>query len=64
MKTVYVRRWTDDVREDQEEIRRENDAYLGDMRGLDGAIAKVWAGGTMNSSDQWQAEDAECSALT
>ena len=41
MKTVYVRRWTDDVREDQEEIRRENDAYLGDMRGLDGAIAKL-----------------------
>ena len=41
MKTVYVRRWTDDVREDQEEIRRENDAYLKDMRGLDGVIATL-----------------------
>ena len=41
MKTVYVRRWTDDVREDQGQIRGENDAYLGDMRELDGAIARL-----------------------
>ena len=41
MKTVYIRRWTDDVLEDQEEIRGENDAYLEDMRGLDDAIAKL-----------------------
>ena len=41
MKTVYVRRWTDDVLEDQEEIRKENDAYLEDMRGLDDTIAKL-----------------------
>lgn len=41
MKTVYVRRWTDDVREDQGQVRRENDAYLGDMSELDGVIARL-----------------------
>lgn len=41
MKTVYVRRWTDDVREDQKEIRMENDAYLDDMSRLDSTIAKL-----------------------
>ena len=41
MKTVYVRRWTDDVREDQEVIRRENDAYLEGMGELDEAISKL-----------------------
>ena len=41
MKTVYVRRWTDDVREDQEAIRRENDAYLESMQELDEAISKL-----------------------
>ncbi|CAF9916979.1 hypothetical protein IMSHALPRED_003361 [Imshaugia aleurites] len=41
MKTVYIRRWTDDIREDQEEIRRENDAYLEDMRALGSTIAKL-----------------------
>ncbi|MCJ1376894.1 hypothetical protein MMC20_008139 [Loxospora ochrophaea] len=41
MKTVYVRRWTDDIREDQEVIKRENDAYLESMRDLDEAILKV-----------------------
>lgn len=41
MKTVYVRRWTDDIREDQEVIRRENNAYLEDMRELDEAISKL-----------------------
>ena len=41
MKTVYVRRWTDDVREDQEAIKRENDAYLEGMRELDEAISKL-----------------------
>lgn len=39
MKTVYVRRWTDDVREDQGQVRKENDAYLGDMTELAGVIA-------------------------
>jgi 2-haloalkanoic acid dehalogenase type II len=41
MKTVYVRRWTDDIREDQELIKKENDAYLEDMRELDEAISKL-----------------------
>jgi len=41
MKTVYVRRWTDDIREDQEVIRGENDAYLEDMRELDEVISKL-----------------------
>lgn len=41
MKTVYVRRWTDDIREDQEVIRKENDAYLEDMRELDVVISKL-----------------------
>ena len=41
MKTVYVRRWTDDIREDQAQVRKENDAYLGDMNDLDGVIAML-----------------------
>ena len=41
MKTVYVRRWTDDIREDQEVIRRENDAYLEGMWKLDEAISEL-----------------------
>ncbi|KAF7358422.1 Haloacid dehalogenase [Mycena venus] len=41
MKTVYVRRWTDDIREDQEVIRSENDAYLEDMRELNEVISKL-----------------------
>lgn len=41
MKTVYVRRWTDDVDEDQEEIRKENDAYLEGMQDLDEVISKL-----------------------
>lgn len=39
MKTVYVYRWTDDIREDQEAIKSENDAYLYDMRNLSGVVA-------------------------
>ncbi len=41
MRTVYVRRWTDDVREDQEVVRGENDEYLEDMRGLESVIAEM-----------------------
>jgi 2-haloacid dehalogenase len=41
MKTVYVRRWTDDVLEDQDVIRGENDAYLEDMRELDEVISSL-----------------------
>ena len=52
MKTVYVRRWTDDVREDQEEVRRENDAYLEDMNGLNEVIAKLSSGMILPSTVQ------------
>ncbi len=41
MMTVYVYRWTDDVLEDQEVIKRENDAYLNDMNGLADRIAQL-----------------------
>jgi 2-haloalkanoic acid dehalogenase type II len=41
MKTVYVRRWTDDIQEDQGVIRAENDAYLEDMRELDEVISRL-----------------------
>lgn len=41
MKTVYVRRWTDDIREDQEVIRKENDAYIEDMRESGVVISKL-----------------------
>lgn len=39
MKTVYVYRWTDDIREDQEVVRGEHDAYLDSMDRLDEAVA-------------------------
>lgn len=38
MRTVYVYRWTDDVREDQALVRGENDVYLEGMEGLVEAI--------------------------
>lgn len=41
MKTVYIRRWTDDILEDQEIVRGESDAYLEDMKGLDKTILKL-----------------------
>ncbi|EMC94525.1 hypothetical protein BAUCODRAFT_35744 [Baudoinia panamericana UAMH 10762] len=41
MKTVYIYRWTDDIREDQEIVREENDAYLLDMRDLSRVVAAL-----------------------
>lgn len=41
MKTVYVYRWTDDIREDQAAVRRENDAYLESMDELAETIARL-----------------------
>jgi 2-haloalkanoic acid dehalogenase type II len=41
MRTVYVRRWTDDVNEDMEIVKGENDAFLEDMTGLVEAIAEL-----------------------
>jgi hypothetical protein len=37
----YVRRWTDDILEDQEVIKKENDAYLEDMGELDETISRL-----------------------
>lgn len=39
MRTVYVYRWTDDVKEDQDVVQGENDVYLEWMEGLVDAIA-------------------------
>ncbi|KAK0709855.1 HAD-like domain-containing protein [Lasiosphaeria miniovina] len=39
MKTVYVRRWTDDVDEDVEKLRTEFDAFLDGMEDLPETIA-------------------------
>lgn len=36
--TVYVYRWTDDIREDQVVVKKENEVWLEDMRGLVDAI--------------------------
>ncbi len=41
MRTVYVRRWTDDIEEDQEVVRGENDGYLEDMGELDEMISRL-----------------------
>lgn len=38
MHTVYVYRWTDDIREDQELVKKENKFWLEDMHGLLDAI--------------------------
>lgn len=42
MKTLYVYRRTDDIREDQEALTKEFDAYLSDKRNLDISIAGLW----------------------
>jgi len=34
MKTVYIHRWTDDINEDMEVVKRENDFFLEDMTNL------------------------------
>ena len=34
MKTVYIRRWTDDIKEDMELVEKENHFFLEDMRNL------------------------------
>lgn len=41
IKTVYVYRWTDDIRENQEVVRGEHDAYLDSMDQLDSVLAKL-----------------------
>lgn len=41
MKTVYVYRWTDDVKENQEVVKKENEAWLEDMDNLDQVIGSL-----------------------
>ncbi|MCJ1326579.1 hypothetical protein MMC10_003244 [Thelotrema lepadinum] len=41
MKTVYIHRWTDDINEDMQVIRRENDFFLEDMTDLAAVIARL-----------------------
>ncbi len=41
MKTVYVHRWTDDIKEDMEVIKAENDFFLEDMTGLAEVIGRL-----------------------
>ncbi|KAL8836142.1 MAG: hypothetical protein Q9170_003035 [Blastenia crenularia] len=40
MRTVYIRRWTDDVKEDMEAVKGENDFFLEDMKGLTEVIGQ------------------------
>ena len=41
MKTVYIRRWTDDILEDQKIVQEESDAYLEDMTELSNVVARL-----------------------
>ncbi len=41
MRTVYLRRWTDDVREDMDVVRGENEAFLEGMGGLVDVIGRL-----------------------
>jgi len=41
MKTVYIHRWTDDIHEDMEVIKKENDFFMEDMTGLVKAIGQL-----------------------
>jgi 2-haloalkanoic acid dehalogenase type II len=41
MRTVYVERWTDDVLEDREAVKREFDFWMGDMGGLVDVIERM-----------------------
>lgn len=43
LRTVYVYRWTDDVREDQKVVKEESDVYLEDMEGLVEAVKRLGA---------------------
>ncbi|MCJ1431694.1 hypothetical protein MMC27_001049 [Xylographa pallens] len=41
MKTVYIHRWTDDINEDMEVIKKENDFFLENMRSLAEVIGRL-----------------------
>ena len=40
MKTVYIHRWTDDIKEDMDVVKRENDVFLEDMTSLAEVIGR------------------------
>ncbi|MCJ1412846.1 hypothetical protein MMC19_006946 [Ptychographa xylographoides] len=41
MKTVYIRRWTDDIKQDMEQAKRDNDFFLEDMTSLAEVIGRL-----------------------
>jgi FMN phosphatase YigB (HAD superfamily) len=41
MKTIYIYRWTDDIKENQEIVKGEFNAYLESMEGLVDSIEKL-----------------------
>ena len=41
MKTVYVHRWTDDIKEDMEVVKGENDFFLEEMTSLAEVIGRL-----------------------
>jgi 2-haloalkanoic acid dehalogenase type II len=41
MKTVYIHRWTDDINENMEVVKKEHDFFLDNMKGLADAIARL-----------------------
>ena len=43
MRTIYIKRWTDDIAEDDDVVRKENEYYLADMKSLPEVIAKMQA---------------------
>lgn len=43
MKTVYIHRWTDDIKEDMEVVEGENDFFLEDMTNLPAVIGRFSA---------------------
>jgi 2-haloalkanoic acid dehalogenase type II len=40
MKTVYIRRWSDDISEDMEAVKADHDAFLEDMKELPAVVAR------------------------
>ena len=41
MKTVYIHRWTDDIKEDMDVVKGENDSFLQDMTSLAEVIGQL-----------------------
>ncbi|KAJ5602264.1 HAD-like domain-containing protein [Penicillium lagena] len=41
MKTIYIHRWTDDIDEDMEKVRKEFDVFLENMERLPAAISRI-----------------------